>query len=127
MKSKRAGALIIKDKRILLLSNDELDVYWTPGGRLDEGEDFVQALYRELNEEINIVPKSIKEFRDTSHGYTPTAKYFLVEIDDEPKLNTKEVTKMGWFSKEEISSGKVKASPNFTDYIFPELIKEKLL
>ena len=54
-----AKALVVKDNKILILQrkrtspNDKLE--WDiPGGGIEQGESFEQALYRELKEEINI-------------------------------------------------------------------------
>lgn len=127
MKAKRAGALIIRDKRILLVSNDELGLYWTPGGRLNEGEDYQQALRRELAEELGVKIKAAQLFSQVSHDYTPTAKYFLVDVAGEPAPVSKEVTKVGWFSRQDIESGDTKVTPNFTKEIFPQLIEAGLL
>ncbi len=127
MKARRAGALIIRDKRILLVSNDELGLYWTPGGRLNAGEDYQQALRRELAEELGVKINKAKLFSQVSHDYTPTAKYFLVDVVGEPATVSKEITKIGWFSRQDIEFGNTKVTPNFTKEIFPQLIKAGLL
>jgi ADP-ribose pyrophosphatase YjhB (NUDIX family) len=127
MKARRAGALIINNKRIVLVSNDEIGLYWTPGGRLNDNEDYDNALRREILEELGVEIKEAKLFSQVSHDYTPVAKYFLVEVSGDPKPATEEVTKVGWFTKEQIESGEIKVTPNFTKEIFPQLIKAGLL
>ena len=55
----RVGAIIIQNKRILLVSTDG-SWYWTPGGKIEVGEDAQSTLSRELKEELSIVPDEIR-------------------------------------------------------------------
>jgi 8-oxo-dGTP pyrophosphatase MutT (NUDIX family) len=50
---KRAGALYLKDHKLLLISEGGQNLYWTPGGGLELGETFRDALKRELVEELS--------------------------------------------------------------------------
>jgi 8-oxo-dGTP diphosphatase len=44
--------------------------YWElPGGKVETGESRWQALYRELNEEINIIPVKASAFKLVHHSY----------------------------------------------------------
>ena len=47
----RVGAIIRKDGKLLMVTNDELDYCYTVGGRIQFGESAEQALLRELREE----------------------------------------------------------------------------
>lgn len=46
-----ARAIVVKDENILLLFTERYDDYSLPGGGIDDGEDNVSALARELQEE----------------------------------------------------------------------------
>jgi TDG/mug DNA glycosylase family protein len=51
----RAVVLDRDDRVLLAQADDELGVWWTlPGGGIDEGEDDVAALHRELHEEVGL-------------------------------------------------------------------------
>lgn len=52
----------IKNKKILLSKSKKHTAFIMPGGKREQGENDVQALTRELQEELNInlIPKSIK-------------------------------------------------------------------
>lgn len=50
----RVSAVIIKDNHILLEKAKKYDGYCFPGGHVELGETSVEALKRELNEELNI-------------------------------------------------------------------------
>ncbi len=43
----RISAIIIKNKKLLLLTGDGLDLFWTPGGRLESEETHEICMARE--------------------------------------------------------------------------------
>ena len=49
-----ARAIIIQDKKILLVTGRDKGHFWTPGGKLEVGESSEEALHRELAEELNV-------------------------------------------------------------------------
>lgn len=49
-----AGALIIKDRKLLMTFSRNKECYYLPGGKLDAGESSAAALLRELQEELDI-------------------------------------------------------------------------
>ncbi|MEO8405430.1 MAG: NUDIX domain-containing protein [Chitinophagaceae bacterium] len=54
MKLATAGLLIIKDRKLLLAFSRNKQCYYLPGGKIDPHESAVQALCREIEEELNI-------------------------------------------------------------------------
>lgn len=62
----KAGGIIIKDKKFALERHGGKDVYILPGGKLEHGESFEQALIRELMEEfgIEVLIKDIEKIGD---------------------------------------------------------------
>jgi 8-oxo-dGTP diphosphatase len=50
----KAGGIILKDRRLLVVRTRFKDIFNTPGGKLEAGETAAAALVRELQEEINI-------------------------------------------------------------------------
>jgi len=52
----RISAVIIKDKKILLVKGNSgfyKDFFFTPGGKVEEGESEMKTLERELKEELS--------------------------------------------------------------------------
>jgi 8-oxo-dGTP pyrophosphatase MutT (NUDIX family) len=49
-----AGLIVIKDKKLLLAFSKNKQAFYLPGGKVDAGETAVQALLREIKEELNI-------------------------------------------------------------------------
>ena len=128
---KRTAAIIIQDKKILLVRDDWADFFSLPGGIIEEGEDPEIALSRELEEELKVKMKFLKHYH--SYNYTNT-KFnlpqtdinYLISLIGTPKASS-EITEIKWFSKADIQSGKTKISPIFIDNLFPKLVYDRLL
>lgn len=56
----RVGAVIIKDKKILLVTNQAVDYYYSVGGRVKIGETSLEAVKREVYEETSLKIDVIK-------------------------------------------------------------------
>lgn len=81
-------ALIIKDNKIHLTFSRRYQDYLTPGGGVEEGESLIEALKRELKEELGALIKKYQAF-----GYLETINncnnqeriskhyYYLVEVE----------------------------------------------
>lgn len=69
----------IQNKQILSTRSKGKDKYYIPGGKREAGENDVEALYREVLEElsIHIIPTSIRyvgTFRAQAHGHAEGVK-----------------------------------------------------
>lgn len=107
------GAIIYKDEKVLLTkrSTEKLFGLWdVPGGFLDNGEDVVTGLRREVMEEVGVgvvVKKFINaEIEDDMDNILEdshvAAIQFLCEIKKgEPKAGD-ETSEVRWFAKEDI-------------------------
>ncbi len=104
-----ATALIIRDSTVLMCQRREDKLYplfWEfPGGKLEAGETPLQALQRELMEELMITVFDAEEwFEDTmtySNGLTYHVTFFLVRNFEGEIVNT-EFNAIGWFSAPEL-------------------------
>ena len=84
--------IIIKDGKILMIHSLKYDYYKLPGGGIEKGESFEEALIREVNEESGYIlkPDSIREFgyvRRISKGmiediFIQDNYYFVCEADE---------------------------------------------
>lgn len=130
---KRVGAFIIQDKKLLLVSGQNIPIFWSPGGKIDEGESLEDCLRRELLEELQVGIKSLKfydhikieaaKFGDVN--FNPSDNhYYLVEVSGEIKPSS-EIDIIRWFSKEDIKDPMLQ--PAYRDIIFPKLIKDGLI
>ena len=78
MLPERVAAIIIKERKILLVTGYKGTFYWTPGGRMEEKEAQEDCLKRELLEELSVTLTSMK------HYITLT---LLNEIKNEKQVN----------------------------------------
>ena len=100
-----ASAIILKDKRILLIKRSDYtktfpNTWACPGGRGDEGETPEQAVVRELKEEMNIDFKPTKLYKTGKYKDRDLFR-FLGEWSGEIKIQENEITEYGWFSYDE--------------------------
>ena len=104
-----AAVILDEDNRVLLslrLKNAHQGGKWEfPGGKLEAGESDLDALYRELDEELDIKISGASEYLQLSYDYpekTVTLKVFTVtDFSGTPKgLEGQEVR---WFSVNEMA------------------------
>lgn len=111
---KGARAVILKDEKILLgkrLKKDSFYRLWcTFGGIVEEGEILVQALKRELNEELGIEmlnPKFLTMLKTTAEddvSETVELYYFLIREWKGEVVNRSEHSEIKWFSFNELEN-----------------------
>ena len=72
-------AIIQVDDKLAMVHNEKYDYYAFPGGGIEEGENFHQALIREVKEEVGliVIPETIEEFGsvlrlNSSHRFEET-------------------------------------------------------
>lgn len=114
-------AIILKDKSVLLVTGHGADFYWTPGGGIEHGESVVEALHREIKEELGAGINS----------YTPYYSYiyedqkvdsYIVAIDNDVKISS-EITDYAWFS----SASDINPSRGFITILMPKLMEDNLV
>lgn len=102
-------ALLIKDGKVLMCQRrpDKLyPLHWEfPGGKVEVGESLLQALQRELSEELMITVSDAESwYEDTmtySNGLTYHVTFFLVREFQGELVNT-EFNEIGWFTTAEL-------------------------
>lgn len=114
-------AIIIQDKKLLLVTGYNAGYYWTPGGGVEEGETPMQALDREVNEELGVKITSSKWFMTFKYG-TQLVTVFIVEIKDSFKANG-EISDYIWYQR----GDKIPVSGRLRYKLIPELIRRGLI
>jgi ADP-ribose pyrophosphatase YjhB (NUDIX family) len=128
---RKSTAIIIKDKKLLLVTTSDESFYWTPGGKIEEGESSEEALIRELKEELKI------EVASTSPYFTYSS---VIEEDNKPRkvdcffveytgelTCSSEISSMIWVSKDDISNNKIVLQNGVKLHLVPKLLADNLL
>lgn len=107
MKTIRKVALaVFKDNKILQVrTNKQPDVFYTLGGKIEEGESEIECIKREVREEIGCeidgsTIKFLTEFEDVAHGKEErlvNIRMYEGKLIGEPKPFS-EVVEIGYFN-----------------------------
>ncbi len=101
---KIALAFFIDKKIIMVRSKKQKEVFYMLGGKIEKGESDIDALVREVKEEINCdIDKSsikfLKEFEDIAHGKENTflnLKLYKANIIGQP-IASSEIAEINFF------------------------------
>lgn len=108
------GAIIYQDGKILLQKRQDNEKWAIHGGAIELGESCLQALERELKEEINIKPIQPKLFgvyagedfyNEYSNGdkiYELLTVFWVESYEGNLQEDNEEVTELKWFSIENL-------------------------
>lgn len=135
--NKRAGAIIIKDGKILLIHRFMKDwgEYWVfPGGGVDEGETIEQAMVREVMEELSLTVTESKLLFDVFNPFTmgnhfpPRQEYYflITGFTGEVKLGGSEAEEMSednQYYPTWVDLAQIKEMENLQ----PDVVREKVI
>jgi 8-oxo-dGTP diphosphatase len=99
----------VRDGLLLVARSHHRDVFYLPGGKLEPGETYREALIREVGEEsgITLDPASIEELftiSDVAHGLVNTRlemHCFFATGDREPEAS-REIAELTWIGADSI-------------------------
>lgn len=109
MHSPVATAIIYKEGKILLQKRQDNGTWAIHGGGIEVGEKYIDALYRELKEELNIVPVNPKlmgifsgeelynVYPDGDQVYVLNHVFFVEEYEGNLEFLDGEVKEARWF------------------------------
>lgn len=122
---------IIRDSRLLVVKERDMELYLMPGGTPEAGESYAETLRRELKEELNIELDSgslqhLGAFEDVAAGREDARVHIeLYTGDFSGEISPcSEVERLVWFSKDDDWS---KLAPVTRNKILPALSKQGLL
>jgi len=104
LKGKTVGvrAMVIKDGKTLLVKHSYRPMWYMPGGGVDAKETGLQAVRRELMEEVNVNCEDFELFGFYHSKQDHTDDYvalYITHIDaDKYKIDEHEIAQANWFS-----------------------------
>ena len=127
----RVAALIVRNKRLLLITGYDEKFYWTPGGKIEGKESHETCLKRELYSELNIKVTSFKHYLTVMlpnqiKGRMQKNHYYLVQYNGKIKPK-QEITKTIWYSKQNFLDKDISVSEGFVNKVIPKLIEYNYL
>lgn len=114
-------AIIIRNKKLLLVTGHDAGFYWTPGGGVEGAETSVDTLYREIKEELGL--SILKYAHYLSYEYEDQAvSSYIIDFDDEISISS-EITDYIWYE----NGDELKISKGLESVLLPRLIENNLL
>lgn len=130
-KIKKAGALIFKDKKMLVVKPVGKPFFINPGGKYKSRENDEQCLRRELKEELGVNLVSCKHYKTYNIGKAAHVdkplllELFLVKVQGKITASG-EIEKIEWLGEGDFLSKKFNLAPSFSVFV-PDLIKDDIL
>lgn len=99
----------LNDGKVLLVKEFDDENWKLPGGKIHEGETILQAILREIEEELGIQlnPENIKNYVKKTIPHSENYRHIvLIDIADSDIQETTEVVEHIWADKDAIPEGK---------------------
>lgn len=109
---KAVSAVIIKDGKILIQNHVKLGRLTVPSGSVEEGEEPIDALVREMWEELNITKMAVTKTAVIEHKEINSTEYrYHVEIFEEPvNAEPEKHSELMWMSKRDVVAHELQPS-----------------
>jgi 8-oxo-dGTP diphosphatase len=124
------AAAVIDCEKVLLVSKREApDVFYLPGGKPETGEEALEALARELVEELGVAILGAERFSVVSdvaalEGVAMEMQVYLVSVGGviSPRA---EIARVAWVGANGESPGRL--APAIRNHVLPQLIAQRLI
>jgi len=123
-------ALIVKNKKVLLVRHTYIDGWYFPGGGVNAYETAPQAVIREVREEVaGIVSKPVKllgVYYNTKPGWDDYVVLYKVELESQGTVNDREIAETRWFDLNQLPNDITESTKKrIEEHIFGETVEER--
>jgi len=128
----KVGGLWVREKRLLVVKKKGLEALISLGGKVEPGETELDCLDRECLEETGRKARVIGYFgafegRTIDQAKTIKQSCYLIELDGEPVVNSKDsIEGFAWIERDYASKG-ILLAPQLEKQIVPALIERGYL
>jgi 8-oxo-dGTP pyrophosphatase MutT (NUDIX family) len=125
----KVGAVIIKDRKVLVCRNIGKEIFISPGGRIEEGEEDIECLERELREELGVRVSrwdylgDVEEEAILDPGKEVKIYFYRAEIAGEPKASS-EIGEIRYINSQ---YGEIKLGSGIEKFVVPKLVEMGLI
>jgi ADP-ribose pyrophosphatase YjhB (NUDIX family) len=126
----RVAAIVIREKKILLVGRCDLDFLWTPGGKVEPGEDHHDALAREMKEELGVVLERSRHYlsyktMNEATGEDQEVHCYLAEFSCAPVVGDG-ISTYRFVAREDLEK-RIRISSGIRVNLIPKLISDNLI
>lgn len=104
-----ARALVIRNNQVLLVKHTYISGWYTIGGAIEKGESPLQALQRELREEVGLIcpdsPKLFGAYYNHIKGRDDYIFFYIVTKFEQQPAHSLEILEAKWFSLDALPEG----------------------
>ena len=128
----KAGGVLIKDRRLLVTRAKGKDIFVAPGGKIEDGETAIQAIAREMMEEVQVevdvtTLEKLGRFRAQAAGNESKVvemEVFIIRDSTGEPLPSSEVEEIMWVNSD--TTG-IKLGSILEHEVIPLLIQRDLI
>lgn len=124
---RRAGALIVVNRELLLLSENNQALLWTPGGKLEDGETYEQALARELSEELGATIAHAELFMELPDPEADEHVSYFMTVLDGAIPEAPEGMRLHMYTRGDHEEQRVRVSQRLEHIVIPQLLSKDIL
>ena len=127
----RVAAIIIKDKKLLLVTEENIPLWWTPGGGVEAGESYEECMQRELQEELSVKLKSLSpylhyETKNEITGDQQKVHCHIIEYNGNIQKGA-EISDIFWYARTNYIKRNPKTTKGIETHLIPKLLQDNLL
>lgn len=106
VKTVGARALIIRDNQVLLVKHTYQPMWYTIGGGVESGESPLQAIIREVREEVGAIlnspPKLFSIYYSRTEKRDDYVVFYIINAYQFEEVNSPEIQEKKWFSLDQL-------------------------